>query len=84
MQFWFFELGIMAGGFGFHVLGMSRKIYEQSGIGNPGNTTDNIKDPSLSWIIVFLFTVSFLGPLAVVPLRKVKKFGIVRMSVVLI
>jgi len=60
-----------SGGFGFHVLGMSRKIYEQSGIGNPGNTTDNIKDPSLSWIIVFLFTVSFLGPLAVVPLRKI-------------
>jgi hypothetical protein len=74
----------MAGGFGSYLLGMSRKIYEQAGTDTPGNTADNIKDPSLSWIIGFLFIVSFIGLLAVVPLRKVRKFGIVRMSVVLI
>jgi len=60
-----------SGGFGLYLLGMSRKIYEQAGIGNPGNTADNIKDPSLGWIIGFLFTVSFIGLLALVPLRKI-------------
>ncbi|KAH9325624.1 hypothetical protein KI387_005802, partial [Taxus chinensis] len=60
-----------SGGFGSYLLGMSRKIYEQSGIDTPGNTPDNIKDPSLGWIIAFLFTVSFLGLLALVPLRKI-------------
>ena len=66
------ELGIIAGGFGSYLLGMSRQIYEQAGTDIAGNTTDNIKDPSLSWIIGFLLTVSFLGQLAVVPLRKVR------------
>ena len=66
------ELGIMAGGFGSYLFGMSRKTYEQAGTDIAGNTADNIKDPSLSWIIGFLFTVSFLGLLAVVPLRKVR------------
>ena len=35
------------------------------------NAAQNIKDPSLSWIIGFLFTVSFLGLFSVLPLRKV-------------
>ena len=31
----------------------------------------NIKNPELGWMIGFLFVVSFLGLLSVVPLRKV-------------
>eukprot|EP00253_Pinus_taeda_P000745 PITA_00745 len=60
-----------SGGFGLYLLGMNRKTYEQAGTSTPGNTPDNIKDPSLSWIIGFIFTVSFIGLLAVVPLRKI-------------
>jgi hypothetical protein len=33
--------------------------------------TDAFKNPSLSWMIGFLFVVSFLGLFSVVPLRKV-------------
>lgn len=60
-----------SGGFGSYIMGMSRKIYQQAGTDIAGNTAENIKDPSLSWIIGFLFVVSFLGLLAVVPLRKI-------------
>jgi hypothetical protein len=33
--------------------------------------SDAFKNPSLSWMIGFLFVVSFLGLFSVVPLRKV-------------
>lgn len=46
------------------------------GSATPGNSANDIKDPSLSWIIGFLFTVSFMGLLAVVPLRKVIQFHV--------
>lgn len=35
------------------------------------NDAFNIKNPSLGWMIGFLFVVSFLGLFSVVPLRKV-------------
>ncbi|XP_048138335.1 probable metal-nicotianamine transporter YSL7 isoform X1 [Rhodamnia argentea] len=57
-----------SGGFGSYLFGMSKRIAIQSG-STPG--ADDYKDPSLSWIIGFLFIVSFLGLLAVVPLRKI-------------
>ncbi|CAN6250642.1 unnamed protein product [Urochloa humidicola] len=57
-----------SGGFGSYMFGMSERISEQS-----GETFDehNIKNPSLGWMIGFLFIVSFLGLFSVVPLRKI-------------
>lgn len=57
-----------SGGFGSYLFGMSQRIAKQSG-SDPG--ANDYKEPSLSWIIGFLFVVSFLGLLAVVPLRKI-------------
>ncbi|KAJ4713683.1 Oligopeptide transporter [Melia azedarach] len=54
------------GGFGSYLFGMSERIAIQSGDTNLG-----YKNLSLSWIIGFLFIVSFLGLFSVVPLRKI-------------
>lgn len=59
------------GGFGSYLLGMNGKTYEQAGIHTEGNTPDNVKEPALGWMIGFLFVVTFIGILALVPLRKV-------------
>ncbi|XP_022639888.1 probable metal-nicotianamine transporter YSL7 isoform X2 [Vigna radiata var. radiata] len=40
-------------------------------IANQSTDTSDFKDPSLGWIIAFLFVVSFLGLFSVVPLRKI-------------
>jgi hypothetical protein len=45
---------------------MSETVAEQS-----TEDSDAFKNPSLSWMIGFLFVVSFLGLFSVVPLRKV-------------
>ncbi|KAL0697002.1 hypothetical protein Bca4012_064182 [Brassica carinata] len=45
---------------------MSDRIAKQS-----GDAARGVKDPSLGWIIAFLFVVSFLGLFSVVPLRKI-------------
>jgi hypothetical protein len=45
---------------------MSETVAKQSTEGS-----DAFKNPSLSWMIGFLFVVSFLGLFSVVPLRKV-------------
>lgn len=58
----------IAGGFGSYIFGMSEVIAKQS---TEANAADNIKNPSLGWMIIFLFVVSFLGLFSVVPLRKV-------------
>ncbi|KAJ0646892.1 putative oligopeptide transporter, OPT superfamily [Helianthus annuus] len=47
---------------------MSEVIAKQS---NEDNAAENIKNPSLGWLIGFLFVVSFLGLFSVVPLRKI-------------
>ncbi|RZC71383.1 hypothetical protein C5167_034559 [Papaver somniferum] len=52
-----------SGGFG-----MSEVIAKQS---TEENSAQNIKNPSLGWMIGFLFVVSFLGLFSVVPLRKI-------------
>ncbi|KAI7745808.1 hypothetical protein M8C21_027680, partial [Ambrosia artemisiifolia] len=57
-----------SGGFGNYLFGMSEVIAKQS---KESNTVQNTKDPSLGWMIVFLFVVSFLGLFCVVPLRKI-------------
>ncbi|QCD92509.1 probable metal-nicotianamine transporter YSL7 [Vigna unguiculata] len=54
-----------SGGFGSYLFGMSEEIADQS------TDTSDFKDPSLGWIIAFLFVVSFLGLFSVVPLRKI-------------
>ncbi|KAK4782402.1 hypothetical protein SAY86_016504 [Trapa natans] len=56
-----------SGGFGSYLFGMSERVASQS------NTSDakDFKNPSLSWMIGFLFLVSFVGLLSVVPLRKI-------------
>ncbi|XP_042000527.1 metal-nicotianamine transporter YSL3-like [Salvia splendens] len=59
------------GGFASYLLGMSRKIYEQAGVDTQGNSPANLKEPALDWMIGFLFVVSFVGLLALVPLRKI-------------
>ncbi|XP_051146593.1 probable metal-nicotianamine transporter YSL7 [Andrographis paniculata] len=57
-----------SGGFGSYLFGMSETIAKQS---TELSDPLNIKNPSLSWIIGFLFVVSFLGLFSVVPLRKI-------------
>ncbi|XP_010505667.1 PREDICTED: probable metal-nicotianamine transporter YSL5 isoform X1 [Camelina sativa] len=55
-----------SGGFGTYLFGMSERIANQSGDAYRG-----VKNPSLGWIMGFLFVVSFLGLFSVVPLRKI-------------
>ncbi|XP_024975191.1 probable metal-nicotianamine transporter YSL7 [Cynara cardunculus var. scolymus] len=57
-----------SGGFGSYLFGMSDVIAKQS---NEDNASQNVKNPSLGWMIGFLFVVSFLGLFSVVPLRKI-------------
>ncbi|KAL4317294.1 probable metal-nicotianamine transporter YSL7 [Arachis ipaensis] len=54
-----------SGGFGSYLFGMSKRVADQS------SDTSDYKNPSLGWIIAFLFVVSFLGLFSVVPLRKI-------------
>ncbi|KAK4340702.1 hypothetical protein RND71_039203 [Anisodus tanguticus] len=57
-----------SGGFGSYLFGMSDVVAKQS---TEANDADNIKNPSLGWMMGFLFVVSFLGLFSVVPLRKI-------------
>lgn len=54
-----------SGGFGSYLFGMSERIAKLS------TDTHDFKNPSLVWIIGFLFVVSFLGLFSVVPIRKI-------------
>ncbi|KAG6389802.1 hypothetical protein SASPL_151276 [Salvia splendens] len=58
------------GGFASFLLSLSRKIYEQAGVDTEGNSPTNLKEPELDWMMGFLFVVSFVGLVALVPLRK--------------
>ncbi|XBH96822.1 hypothetical protein VPH35_087134 [Triticum aestivum] len=58
-----------AGGFGSYLLGLNKKTYEMSGVDMEGNVGH--KEPGLAWMIGFLLAVSFVGILALVPLRKI-------------
>ena len=57
-----------AGGFGSYMFAMSSRIAGQA---TEANDAMNVKDPSLGWMIGFLFLVCFVGLFALVPLRKV-------------
>lgn len=60
-----------SGGFGSYILSMNQKTYELIGRDYPGNRPEDVKDPSLGWMIAFMFVVSFLGLFSLVALRKV-------------
>ncbi|KAL7003655.1 Metal-nicotianamine transporter ysl3 [Sarracenia purpurea var. burkii] len=61
----------VGGGFGSYLLGLNKKTYEQAGVDTVGNSPGSYKDPGLGWMTGFLFVVSFVGLLAMVPLRKI-------------
>lgn len=61
----------LKGGFGSYLLGLNKKTYEQAGIDTDGNSPGSYKELGLDWMIGFLFVVSFVGLLALVPLRRV-------------
>lgn len=61
----------VGGGFGSYLLGLNRKTYEQAGVETEGNTPGSTKEPGIGWMTGFLFVTSFVGLLALVPLRKV-------------
>lgn len=52
-------------------MGLNKKTYEQVGSNTEGNSPGSYKEPGLGWMTSFLFLVSFVGILALVPLRKV-------------
>lgn len=62
---------VTAGGFSSNLLALNRKTYEQAGVDTEGNTPGSIKDPGIGWMTAFLFVTSFVGLLALVPIRKV-------------
>lgn len=61
----------VGGGFGSYLLGLNRRTYQQSGVDTPGNNPNSTKEPKISWMTGFLFVTSFVGLLALVPLRKI-------------
>ncbi|CAA0817096.1 Metal-nicotianamine transporter YSL3 [Striga hermonthica] len=61
----------VGGGFGSYLLGLNKKTYELAGVDTEGNSPGSYKEPGLDWMIGFLFVVSFVGLLALVPLRKI-------------
>ena len=69
----FFGVGYLwvLGGFGSYLLGLDKRTYEQAGIDTEGNLPGSFKEPGVGWMTGFLFVVSFVGLLALVPLRKV-------------
>ncbi|KAG0487557.1 hypothetical protein HPP92_009652 [Vanilla planifolia] len=60
-----------SGGFGSYMLSMDQKTYELIGSDYPGNRAEDVKNPSLGWMIGYMFVVSFLGLFSLVALRKV-------------
>ncbi|XP_077234302.1 putative metal-nicotianamine transporter YSL9 isoform X2 [Tasmannia lanceolata] len=62
---------VVGGGFGSYLLGLSKKTYEQAGVDTDGNIPGSYKEPGIGWMTGFLFIVSFVGLLALVPLRKI-------------
>ncbi|KAL7230078.1 hypothetical protein ACSBR2_008586 [Camellia fascicularis] len=61
----------VGGGFGSYLLGLNKKTYEQAGVDTEGNPPGSYKEPGVGWMTGFLFVVSFVGLLALVPLRKI-------------
>ncbi|KAH9623757.1 hypothetical protein KSS87_006206 [Heliosperma pusillum] len=60
----------VGGGFGSYLLGLNKRTYEQAGVDTEGNVSGSYKEPGIGWMTGFLFVSSFVGLLALVPLRK--------------
>ncbi|XP_071704967.1 probable metal-nicotianamine transporter YSL7 [Rutidosis leptorrhynchoides] len=60
-----------SGGFGSYLLGMSDVVAENSSDADSPYRSISTKNPSLGWMIGFLFIVSFIGLCSLVPLRKI-------------
>ncbi|XAR55185.1 hypothetical protein NMG60_11030608 [Bertholletia excelsa] len=60
----------VGGGFGTYLFGLSKKIYEQTGVDTAGNSPGSYKDPGIGWMSAFLFVVCFVGLFVLIPLRK--------------
>lgn len=65
-----YSIGI-GGGFGSFLLGLNKRTYELAGVDTAGNSPGSYKEPGLGWMTGYLFVVSFIGVLALVPLRKI-------------
>ncbi|KAF5184573.1 Metal-nicotianamine transporter like [Thalictrum thalictroides] len=61
----------VGGGFGSYLLGLNKNTYELVGADTEGNTPGSYKEPGIGWMTGFLFVTSFVGLLALVPLRKI-------------
>ncbi|KGN57676.2 metal-nicotianamine transporter YSL3 isoform X1 [Cucumis sativus] len=61
----------VGGGFGSYLFGLSKKTYEQAGVDTEGNAPGSTKELGIGWITAFLSVSSFVGLLALVPLRKI-------------
>ncbi|KNA07123.1 hypothetical protein SOVF_174830 [Spinacia oleracea] len=61
----------VGGGFGSYLLGLNKNTYEQVGVDTEGNYPNSYKEPRIGWMTGFLFVSSFVGLLALVPLRKI-------------
>ncbi|KAJ0964255.1 hypothetical protein J5N97_029377 [Dioscorea zingiberensis] len=61
----------LGGGFGSYLLALNKKTYELAGVDMEGNTPGSHKEPGIGWMTGYLFTVCFVGLLALVPLRKI-------------
>ncbi|OVA20654.1 Oligopeptide transporter [Macleaya cordata] len=61
----------VGGGFGSYLLGLNKRTYVQVGVDTEGNTPGSYKEPGVGWMTGFLFVTSFVGLLALVPLRKI-------------
>lgn len=61
----------VGGGFGSYLLGLNKKTYELTGVGNIGNSAESYKEPAMGWMVGFLFVVCFVGLFVLIPLRKI-------------
>jgi len=55
------------------LLGLNKRTYELAGEETEGNVPGSYKEPGIGWMTGFLFAVSFVGIVALIPLRKVGK-----------
>ena len=57
------------------MLGLNKRTYEMAGEETEGNVPGSYKEPDIGWMTGFLFAVSFVGIVALIPLRKVGKLS---------
>ena len=62
---------IHKGGIDNYILAMDETSYNLIGSSKFGDRVQDVKNPSLGWMMAFVFTVSFVGIFSLVPLRKV-------------